>query len=95
MPSWWSGHAVGEPRLSQAHMDSVYSFLLKVAFVAARFLIALLIAYLAHYASAAVAEVGDDQMVGGDAGMVAERARIRARHRPRYVAGRRTVVQAA
>jgi hypothetical protein len=30
---------------------------------------------------------GDAQMVGGDARMVVERARIRSWHRPRYVAG--------
>jgi hypothetical protein len=48
MPNLWSGHAAREPRLSQAHMDSVYSFFLKVAFVAAIFLLALLIAYLAQ-----------------------------------------------
>ena len=30
MPTWWSGHAANEPRLRQAHMDSVYSFSLKV-----------------------------------------------------------------
>ena len=48
MPTWWSGHAADEPRLRQAHMDSVYSFSLKVALVAAMFLLALLIAYLAH-----------------------------------------------
>ena len=48
MPTWWSGHAANEPRLRQAHMDSVYSFSLKVALVAAMFLLALLIAYLAH-----------------------------------------------
>ena len=45
-PTWWSGHA--EPRLTQAHMDSVYRFSLKVVLVAAIFLIALLIAYLVH-----------------------------------------------
>ena len=48
MPNLWSGHAAHEPRLSQAHMDSVYSFFLKVAVVAAIFLLALLIAYLAQ-----------------------------------------------
>ena len=48
MPTWWSGHAANEPRLRQARMDSVYSFSLKVALVAAMFLLALLIAYLAH-----------------------------------------------
>jgi hypothetical protein len=48
MPNWWSGHTVGEPRLTQAHTDSVDSFLLRVALLAAIFLLALLIAYLAH-----------------------------------------------
>ena len=48
MLTWWSGHAADEPRLTQAHMDSVYSFSLKVALVAAMFLLALLIAYLAQ-----------------------------------------------
>jgi hypothetical protein len=48
MPSWWSGHAIDEPRLREAYEDSVHSFLLRVALVAAMFLIALLIAYLEH-----------------------------------------------
>jgi hypothetical protein len=48
MPGWWSGHAVDESRLEQAHPDSVYSFLLKVALLAAIFLLTLLIAYLAQ-----------------------------------------------
>jgi hypothetical protein len=47
MATWWSGDETSEPRL-QAHMDSVYSFSLKVVLVAAIFLIALLIAYLVH-----------------------------------------------
>jgi hypothetical protein len=42
MSSWWSGQTVGEPGLTQAHMDSVYSFLLNVTFLAAIFLLALL-----------------------------------------------------
>jgi hypothetical protein len=46
MPTWWSGLAVGEPRLRQAHMASVYSFLLKVALLAAIF--PDLVAYLIH-----------------------------------------------
>jgi hypothetical protein len=48
MLTWWSSHAADEPHLRQAHMDSVESFLLKVALLAAIFLIALLIAYFAH-----------------------------------------------
>jgi hypothetical protein len=48
MPRRWSGDAASEPRQTQAHMDSVDSFLLKVAFVATIFVLALLIAYLAQ-----------------------------------------------
>ena len=46
MPSWWSGHAYS--LVKAAHEDSVDSFSLKVALVGAMFLLALLIAYLAH-----------------------------------------------
>ena len=38
----------GEPPLRQAHMDSVHSFLLKFALLAAIFLLALLTVYLAR-----------------------------------------------
>ena len=46
MLRWWSGHAVDEPPLKQAHIDSVDSFLLRFAILAAIFQIALLITYL-------------------------------------------------
>ena len=36
----------GEPRLRQAHMDSVHNFFLRFALLAAIFLLALLMAYL-------------------------------------------------
>ena len=38
----------GEPRSRKAHLDGVYIFLFRFALLAAIFLLALLIAYLAH-----------------------------------------------
>jgi hypothetical protein len=46
MPRRWSGDAASEPRLRQAQMDSVDSFLLKLALLATIFVLALLIAYM-------------------------------------------------
>ncbi len=46
MPRRWSGDAASELRLRQAQMDSVDSFLLKLALLATIFVLALLIAYM-------------------------------------------------
>lgn len=48
MSRWWSGQTFGEPRVTQAYRIAPYSFLLKVAFLAAIFMFVLLLAYLAH-----------------------------------------------